>query len=153
MKYSIILFFLVFFFLSCDKNFEYEQIFPIKGESWNHNNILHFDVNISDTTNPFNILIDIRNSGKYPYSNIFFFITTHSPNGNMVKDTFEIKLADDRGKWFGNGMGNLYNYQAYYIKNIKFPFKGVYTFDIQHAMWNEDLKGISDIGLRLEKIK
>lgn len=153
MRFLLIIPILVIILVSCDENRVYEEIVSIKNETWNFKDSLHFDVNISDTVNPFNVLINIRNAGSYQYSNIFLFITTHAPNGISVKDTFEIALADKSGKWFGSGTGNLFNYQAYYKRNIKFPYRGIYMFDIQHAMWNEELKGISDVGLRLETVK
>ena len=33
-----------------------------------------------------------------------------------------------------------------------FPAKGIYQFKIQHGMRVEDLKGIYDFGVRIEKI-
>jgi gliding motility-associated lipoprotein GldH len=34
---------------------------------------------------------------------------------------------------------------------LRFPARGNYVFNIQQAMRTEDLKGIADVGLRLEK--
>lgn len=138
---------------SCNEGNVFEQITAIPHETWNYKNIIHYDVNISDTVSVHNIYLDIRNSGDYPYSNIFLFITIDAPNGSAIKDTFEIALADKHGKWYGKGTGNLYNLKVPYKMNIKFPYRGIYQFDIQHAMWNKDLDGITDIGLQVRKIK
>ena len=121
------------------------------GNIWNKENIIQFKVNISDTVSSHNIYINLRNGSKYPYSNIFLFITTHAPNGVSVRDTFEITLADNRGKWLGKGIGNAFSNQVLYLKNVRFPYRGIYVFDIEQAMWNIKLAHIIDVGLRIEK--
>jgi gliding motility-associated lipoprotein GldH len=137
--------------LSCDRNRVFEQNIRITGYTWNNKNIIHFDVNIADTVNPHNIYINIRNRSQYKYSNIFMFITTHAPNGEFVRDTFEITLADNRGRWLGKGIGNVWSLQVPYLRNIKFPYRGIYMFDIEQAMWDNELAHIADVGLRVER--
>ena len=110
-----------------------------------------FRTYISDTVASHNIYINLRNGSQYQYSNIFMFITTHAPNGVSVKDTFEITLADVRGKWLGRGIGRDMSNQVLYLRNIRFPFRGIYVFDIEQAMWNAELAHIMDVGLRVEK--
>ncbi len=151
LKYTGIIAIIYMFITSCDKAVVYEQYFKIPGNTWNNKNIIHFNVNIADTISPHNIYIDIRNRSQYFYSNIFMFITTYAPNGEFVRDTFEITLADDKGKWLGTGIGNVWSSQVPFHKNIKFPYRGIYMFDIEQAMWVEDLAHIVDVGLRVEK--
>lgn len=139
------------FATSCDQTRIFEQYTKIPGSTWNNKNIVHFNVNVADTVSPYNIYINIRNRSQYQYCNIFMFITTYAPNGEFVRDTFEITLADNKGKWLGKGIGNVWNLQVPYHKNIKFPNRGIYMFDIEQAMWEKDLAHITDIGLRVEK--
>ena len=40
-----------------------------------------------------------------------------------------------------------------YKSNVYFPRNGTYKFKIQHGMRVEDLKGIYDIGMKIEKIR
>ena len=137
--------------MSCDKNRVFDQYVKIPDYTWSNKNIIHFDVNIADTVNAHNIYINVRNRSQYPYSNIFLFITTYAPNGEYARDTFEITLADNRGKWLGKGVGNVWSLQVPYLKNIKFPYRGIYIFDIEQAMWDNNLADITDVGLRVEK--
>jgi gliding motility-associated lipoprotein GldH len=137
--------------LSCDKSRVFEKNIKIPGNTWKKENIIHFSVNISDTANSHNIYINLRNRSQYTYSNIFMFITTHAPSGESVRDTFEITLADARGRWLGKGIGNALNNQVLYLRNIKFPYRGIYVFDIEQAMWDDELDNIVDVGLRIEK--
>ncbi len=143
--------FLCLLLLSCDKNRVFDQNIKIPGSIWNKENIIQFKVNISDTVSSHNIYINLRNGSKYTYSNIFLFISTHAPNGVSIRDTFEITLADAKGNWLGKGIGNAFSNQVLYLKNIRFPFRGIYVFDIEQAMWNAKLAHITDVGLRIEK--
>lgn len=139
--------------LSCDRKVVFEKNSIISDSKWNFKETLHYDVNINDTLRAHNIYINIRNSQEYQYNNIFLFLSTYAPNGNLLKDTFEISLADKKGKWYGKGAGNIYSLQVPYMQNIKFPYRGIYVFEIQHAMWNEELNGITDVGIRIEERK
>jgi len=136
--------------LSCDKYGVYEKFVSIEGQSWNSSSILHFDVNMADTSQAYDVLLSVRNTGNYEFSNLYLFVTAHSPNGSFVRDTVEIILADEHGKWLGKGAASVFTTYHPYRKNIKFPLRGIYTFDIEQAMWIKDLKSITDIGLRIE---
>ena len=79
------------------------------------------------------------------------FIEIDQPGSNTVTDTFEITLADPTGKWLGEGFGGLKNRQVIYKRNVYFPVSGEYKISIRQGMRENLLKGITDIGVRLEK--
>jgi gliding motility-associated lipoprotein GldH len=106
---------------------------------------------ITDTANNFNILFTIRNSSSYPFRNIFLFVTTTSPAGASITDTLEYMLADEKGNWYGKGIGDIHELTVQYKSNIYFPEKGIYSFKVQHGMRVEDLSGIYDFGIRIVK--
>ncbi|HJX70355.1 MAG TPA: gliding motility lipoprotein GldH [Bacteroidales bacterium] len=141
------------FTFSCDKNAVFDKNTAIQHHLWNYKDTLSYYVNIADTSRVHNIYLNIRNSENYQYSNVFLFVSTYAPNGSFLKDTFEIKLADQSGRWFGKGVGNVFSLQVPYKMQIKFPYQGIYLFEIQHAMRKKDLKGIADVGLRVEKAR
>lgn len=142
----------VFLTQGCDNKRVYEENKEIPDALWNRNHKVYFDVEISDTINPHNIFVNIRNSGEYPYRNLYLFITSKSKN-ITVRDTFECLLADEKGKWFGSGLGDLWDNQIPYKRNIRFPHKGKYTFEYEQAMRTESLPLIVDVGLRIERSK
>ena len=138
---------------SCDPNQVYERNVEIPEFSWNKDSVLRFEVDIQDTINPHNIYINVRNSSRYEMQNLFLFVQTEAPGGSTLRDTFECYLADERGKWTGSGWGDIYDNQFLYKRNIRFPVSGVYTFKYIQAMRTDKLEYISDIGLRIEKVK
>jgi gliding motility-associated lipoprotein GldH len=138
-------------FASCDKQKVFEQYTPVQGKSWNSHDHMLFNVSITDTASPQNVYLLVRNTGQYEYSNLYLFVTTQGPGGNMVRDTVEIQLADTGGKWLGKGAATVYTLAYPYRTNVRFPDRGIYRFDIEQAMWIKELKHITHMGLRVEK--
>lgn len=141
------------FTLSCSQNLVFEQYKTIDDKSWNKDSVMVFTVPVSDTTDNNNFYINVRNDIKYQYSNLWLFITIEQPDGKTLEDKFEIALADPSGKWLGEGLGGLKTREAMYRRNVFFPRSGDYKISIQQGMREENLKGISDVGIRIEKVE
>ncbi len=142
---------IMFLAVSCNPDLVYEENRRIPGETWSRYNIPEFGFEISDTLNPHDLIINIRNTGEYPRSNLFLFISATSPGGAFTRDTLELVLAGPSGKWKGRGFGSVWQNRFFYRQNIRFPEAGKYTISIEQAMRLEDLPGIVDIGLRVER--
>lgn len=142
---------LLMFFASCDSKRIFEKNIEITGNKWDVAQKIKFEVNITDTVSGNNVLINIRHVGFYPYSNLFIFINTTFPNGKTTRDTVECLLADERGKWFGSGLGDLWDARILFKRNVRFSQSGNYTFEFEQAMRVEQLPGVMDVGLRIEK--
>jgi gliding motility-associated lipoprotein GldH len=123
------------------------------GETWKLMDIPTFRVPISDTINSNDVIFTIRSGSSYPFRNIFLFVSTVSPDGKKITDTLQYNLADEKGKWYGRGFGDIHELNLPYKSNVYFPLKGTYEFKIQHGMRVEDLKGVYDFGLRIEKTR
>ena len=150
---NLIQVFILFVITSCDPNQVFEKNVELVDYTWHKDSIINIDVDIKDTISPHNIYINVRNTSRYEMQNLFLFINTTSPNGTVLRDTFECYLADERGKWTGNGWGDIYDNQFIYKRNIRFPVSGIYKFEYIQAMRTDKLKYVSDIGLRIEKVE
>lgn len=137
--------------ISCDPDRVYEKNIRIPEGIWHQDNIINFDLAIEDTISAYNLYINVRNANLYPMSNLYLFITTTAPSGHSIKDTVEVVLADEKGKWLGSGLGDIWDLQQAYKKNIRFAQKGKYSFEYEQAMRMERLPFIMDVGLRVEK--
>lgn len=141
------------FLASCNSNVVFTDSQKMSGETWKLMDIPTFKVPVTDTINSNNVIFTIRNGSAYPFRNIFLFVSTTSPDGKKLTDTLQYNLADEKGKWVGKGFGDVHEVNLPYKSNVYFPRKGLYEFKIQHGMRVENLKGIYDIGLRIEKIR
>ena len=114
-------------------------------------NRIAFDVNIDDTVNGYIFGMELRHLENYRYSNLFVFLHTTMPNGNHMRDTIECTLATPDGRWIGKSSGTMRDLRIPLNEQLQFPLKGNYHFEIEQAMRDPVLKGISDIGIFIEK--
>jgi gliding motility-associated lipoprotein GldH len=155
MKFIKIIFFTAligFSISSCDPNMVYDQYHSTENENWSWPEVRKFEVDMQDSTGLFNLFINIRHTKEYPKSNLYVFIKIEAPNGSVLKDTVDIQLANDSGKWFGHGFGNILMHRLKYREAVKFPQKGLYTISLEQAMRLEEVP-VTDVGIRIEKFK
>jgi gliding motility-associated lipoprotein GldH len=140
--------------LSCihSKNVVFTDSVVMPNSTWSLTNNPDFRIAVNDSTTRTNIFFNIRTGSKYPFRNIWLFVTATSPNGKTsITDTLQYDLADEKGRWYGKGFGDIHELKLPYRQNVFFPVKGTYNFKIQHGMRTEDLPGVYDIGIRVEK--
>ena len=140
--------------VSCDSNKVFEEYIEVENATWIKDNVASFEFNAKDTTTAHNLYINVRNTGDYAYSNLYLFVTMQGPNGGLLKDTVNCVLADSRGKWLGNGVGDLWDLRIPYVGGFKFAQSGKYIVTLEQAMRVEGgIECITDIGLRVETAK
>ena len=151
LSFLILLFFAGILLTACDSKRYFEDNKPIVKGNWKVDEKEYFDVQITDTLSRYDFFLNVRNSIDYPYSNLYLFIHSNSPVGRKTQDTVECQLADYTGKWLGSGFGSIKFNRFLIQKGVNFHKKGRYTFEIEQAMRVKELKGIMDIGIRIEK--
>jgi gliding motility-associated lipoprotein GldH len=130
----------------------YNQYQGIDGLSWEKDKAYYFTFHIDDATAPYHIFFEVRNNSLYPYQNLWVFYTEEPPAGPLRRDTLECMLADEFGKWHGKGI-SLFQTGFPLRTNYRFPLKGQYTFCFRQGMRTDELKGIHEIGLRIERAR
>ncbi|MCD7972399.1 MAG: gliding motility lipoprotein GldH [Candidatus Azobacteroides sp.] len=152
LNYLIILFSLSGLFLvGCnqDRNVYFEYV-HIPEEGWSKDLEATFSPIIKDKNLSYNLKIELRHTNDYPYQNIWLFSTLYYQDSLLRNDTIQYLLADDFGEWYGKGYNTLYQQSLIYKDNFIFPDTGKYTIRIEHAMRDNILIGIEDIGLHIE---
>ncbi|MFM9008571.1 MAG: gliding motility lipoprotein GldH [Bacteroidota bacterium] len=137
-------------FVACDRSALFDEYQEIPGNAWQADKPLVFTVQIPDTTTGHNVYINLRNASHYPFSNIFLFLNTRFPDGQIDRDTLEIMLASPEGQWLGDGLGDIWDNRVLFKRNVSFPQTGEYRFEISQGMRLDPLPGIMDAGIRIE---
>ena len=135
---------------SCTSN-SFNKRTVIPEAEWRPEDRIAFDVDIDDTLSGYVFGIGLRHLENYRYSNLFVFLHTRMPNGNVTHDTIECTLATPEGRWIGKGSGSMRDLLVPLNEGLRFPLTGTYHFEIEQAMREPVLRGISDIGLYIEK--
>lgn len=142
--------------VSCERNL-YNQYVSL--QTWHKDKPVIFRYEVTDTLSGHNIYVMLRNTQEYPFSNIFLINTISTPEGNTIVDTLEYEMATPEGKWLGKGF-SVKESKLWYKENMVFARKGTYLFSISQADRRigenhgvEELEGISQVGLQIEKAK
>jgi len=143
---------------SCNGDLVFSEYRTTEGGIWDKDEAVKFEFPAPDTLNRYDLFINVRNDDRFPYSNLFLIASLNFPDGTVIKDTLEYEMALPDGTWMGRGAGSIKENKLWYKENIVFPFKGVYTLDLVHAMRKngnvegiQNLPGITDVGLEIEK--
>ena len=152
MKYLLILAGSLLLLGACDPFMYYDNYLRTDGGEWKWSDIKHFEVDMTDSTGAYDIVLNFRHTTDYPKSNLFVFVTTKAPNGASRRDTVEVSIADDRGKWKGNGFGKIKLVSREYRRAVRVPYKGIYRFDIEQGMRIPAIP-VTDVGLRVEEYR
>ena len=129
----------------------FDQRVVIPEAKWDVENRVPFDVTVNDTVGIYSFGMTLRHMENYRYSNLYVFLHTTLPNGNMMCDTIQCLLAAPDGRWVGKSSGSMRDMRITLNPAMRFPLTGAYHFEIEQAMREPVLKGISDVGLFIEK--
>lgn len=144
--------------VACEQPPAHVFVKEIPGGEWPAGKRFGDTIVVEDTINPHHFFITLRNTVDYPYSNLYLFVHTFFPNGRKSRDTIECILTDRAGRWLGSGNGfivdnKIISNQVMYQYQKKFPLKGEYRIEIEHAMRKDTLREILDVGVRIEEAR
>lgn len=136
---------------SFNQNTVYHSYNHVSNKGWSKSDTLAYYVLATDSLKPHMASVEIRNQESYLYKDIYLFISHNTKDSTIfITDTLHYMLADKNGKWLGAGLGTLFQSSLLYYKFTP-EHSGNYTFKIAHGMKENLLKGISDVGLKIEK--
>ena len=137
---------LTILFPSCRNDIVYSQFSSIPLGEWHIDSTAHFDYTIADEMADYRMIVYVRHKENYPYQNMWLFLD----NGEH-RDTIEFYMADDRGRWLGDQHHGFVEMPVLIEDNYHFADTGTYYLNIQHAMRDTLLRGITDVGLEIMK--
>jgi gliding motility-associated lipoprotein GldH len=152
---------LFLFFTSCDKKQFYSEYKELDG-SWKKSDTLRFTFEQKDTINPYNLFLNVRNNNDYPFNNMYLIVSLKEPGKKpTIKiDTLEYQMADVDGTLLGEGFTDVKESKLLYLENYVFNRIGNYKVEVVQAVRATgevngvaELKGITELGLRIEKTK
>lgn len=145
---------------SCDSNRVFDEYKSLENHQWLLNDSIDFEFLVTDTISKNNLYFNLRNNNQYEFSNLYLITHIDFPNGKKFVDTLQYEMADKNGKFLGVGISEFKHSRLLYKEKIVFPQSGDYKVSIRQAMRKngsiagiQELKGITDFGLRIEKLK
>jgi gliding motility-associated lipoprotein GldH len=129
---------------------------------WEWKEVQSFDFDITDGNSYYDVSVQARITAQFAYSNLWMVYRLGSPDslsgsalGNLGSKSagskqFDAVLADETGRWLGEGQGNLRVYSFPVIQRAVLK-PGKYRFLLKQNVRVDQLFGVSDIGLRVVK--
>lgn len=130
----------------------YHSYHSLPNEGWNKSDTLFFRVPVTDSLpSTLKVFAEVRNRTDYPYRDLHLCIRHNLQDSTTWRtDTVTITLADSTGRWKGKGWGSLYQ-SSVFMGTVRVAGAGEYTVEIVNGMKDEKLKGVNDVGIRIEK--
>ena len=150
---KLLLVFFVMLLVSCNEQRIYEGNQSIENQEWFYEQAMPFQTEILDTSQRYNLFLNVRHNHDYSYSNLWLKIKTVFPDGSSTIVPVNIPMSDPEGKWYGKGLGSVLSNQIMIQKNAFLDQVGQYQFMIEQDMRVNPLTDVLDIGLRIEKME
>ncbi len=143
---------------SCKDSLVYDQYTHTPIAGWEKNDTLSFEIPPLATAGYYQEQLGLRINGAYPFMGLTLIVEqTIYPDKNKKQeklekaDTIQCDLIDKNGVTKGQGISS---YQYNFPINVyRFCENDSIHVTIRHDMKREILPGISDIGLKLTRIK
>lgn len=145
------------FISSCNNSLVYDQYAHTPISGWEKNDTLSFEIAPISNKGYYKEELGLRINGAYPFMGLTLIVyqTIYPESSKGLEkiekvDTVQCNLIDQNGRTTGQGI-------SYYQYNCPI---NIYQFDegdsihiaIRHDMKREILPGISDIGLKVQKV-
>jgi gliding motility-associated lipoprotein GldH len=136
---------------SCNSKVVFEEQKNINNSVWNYADSLQYEFEVKDTSQRYNMYLRFDHSETFAYQNIYLQLQTTFPSGKQLSKILSLDLFDATGKVLGKGSGDACKVQIMLQENTWFNQTGLYKITINQNMRTDQLSGISQVGLLLEK--
>ncbi len=149
-RYYVFIFFLAATQLSCSGDrVIYEEVHDIENGQWAYGQSHAFNFEIVDTNLDYRLLLYLEYFTDYRWQNFYTEITTTIPGDSIKKDIISLELASKTGQWYGKCNSQSCRLTIPLQEKVRFEKPGNYSISFDQYMRDEDVRGISAIGLKL----
>ncbi|HWZ21200.1 MAG TPA: gliding motility lipoprotein GldH [Cytophagaceae bacterium] len=140
--------------VSCDSSKVYDTMQDLDSTSWNDKKELVYPITIKDASVPYKIYYTVRYDNNYPFYNLYINRVLEDSTGKFLYKKMQGMdlFKADTGIPLGSGMGSEKDYLILSEDNYKFPYAGKYTVKLKQYMRQENIQGISAVGIRIDKV-
>lgn len=96
--------------------------------------------------------VEIRNNNEYPFTQLILRIeTTVYPSLESFVDTVRVPMASKKGTYSPRGI--MYHQHSEEFLRARFAKGDSVVFNISHCMKRSTLPAITDVGIKMQKVK
>lgn len=123
------------------------------GKTWERQAACSFDVAIQDTSQAYDVYLELQYMPDYPYQNLYIQYQLQDSEDPIANTALTNHLLFDphTGKSLGQGWGEKKCLKLPLITNYHFKKPGHYSLALVQFMRTEQLPGIARVGIRVCK--
>lgn len=118
----------------------------VPSTGWLRNSPLSFTPEYDDSTATYDIVLAVRHSNTYAYSNLSLTVDFIAEDSSVARYPVSIALADEFGNWTGGGFGTLYQVTVPVAEDVA-PAHAARLLVWQVMAPGDTLAGIEDVGI------
>ncbi len=133
-------------FQSCGigKN-DYSEFQRLPDSGWLYEDSLSFVPCIEDSVSIGRLIVAVHHNNDYAYSNLWLEVTHLDQSGDIVRDTINMRLCDNYGRWQGHGFGAEYQFADTVPGMVRIVNDS--SIIVRHVMRVDNLADIEQIGV------
>lgn len=137
--------------VSCGRSYVIDEEVAFAEATWTHGDTQTFELLVTDTTQRYDLFLELDHTTFYPYQNIYLNITTAYPAGAPRTQRLNVDLADPTGKWRGKCKGDNCKAQVLLQQRAYFNEYGKHRFTFEQLTRDAELLGMNGIRFRVAK--
>lgn len=143
------LLFCLFFATACSTIYDETQV--LDQQTWKQGHVVEFEFDIQDTTQLYDVYLEVGHTTAYSYQNIYCWITTTMPDGTERSEQHSLELANAKGYWLGDCSGESCQRRIPFIIQAAFPYTGRYRIQFKQHSRQASLPAIEHLRLWVSK--
>jgi len=138
---------LSFIAVACSLPQEQGSFVSVGSDGWRYGDTVSLVATSADSTDSIargTLALAVRHTDSYEFSNIWVEVSYLGVD-SLQRDTFNVRLADNFGRWLGTGIG--VGFQKVDTLSRNFTFNTRIPVSVRHVMRADTLPDIEQIGL------
>lgn len=146
---SLLLFLLLITAIGCDQELYFQKNIPLPEASWDYSDTLSFEFVIQDTSNLYDLFLDLDHSSTFSFQNLYVKIGTHFPDGHSEEKVVSLEMADKMGFWYGECTDDWCELTIPLQTGVYFNQSGAYRLTINQHIRTNPVNGIRTVSFRI----
>ena len=135
---------------SCHEKITFSQYKAVDADGWDKTSHVVFTPSPIKSTTTYDQFVGIRINSRYPFLSLNLIVEqTISPSGKIYTDTIDCQMISENGEQLGKG--NSLWVREFPLRSLSLHEGDSLSINIRHNMRRDILRGVSDIGFKMEK--
>lgn len=128
----------------CTSRGDFSRFADMPAEGWVYGDTVKFDTGRDDSITPGRLSVALRHNNDYEFSNLWLEVR-YTNRGHLMIDTINLQLADDYGRWLGEGFGATRQGEKTIATDVLPDPR--HDISVRHIMRVDTLHGIEAVGI------